>query len=90
MKEVSLIINGGGKSQVLTLSTSSTVSSVLTSNFALFYSTVDCFVRVGATAVANTDIFIPANMYCRLGVIAGQTLAVVGTAAGTAYLTSED
>lgn len=95
VKELSLTVDEGGKSQKVTLlAATSAQSAAIDTEFADVYSTVDCFVRAGANPTAlsdGTDRFIPANTLLRLDGInraaTGSKLAFIAAAAGTVYIT---
>ncbi len=71
VSEESLVVSGGGSSQVLTVTSASAVqSSVVTENYIYLYSTENIFIRQGLnpTALSNgTDMFIPGGVPLRLG-----------------------
>ena len=95
--EVSFVPNEGGRSQAVSVSTTSAQSSVLYTNQAGYVnilSTVDCFIRMGTnpTALATgVDQFIPANNLFRTGPIPAEykIAAVTGSGTGTVYITKE-
>lgn len=79
-----------GVSQAVSISGTSAQSSALGSNTtaAMLCATVACFVALGTspTAVANTSLFLPANVPVFVGVQGGHKVAVIGTS-GTLYIT---
>lgn len=91
-KESSLSVTAGGTSQKVNLSGASATSTVIGSDTAVIFATVDCFVRSGAAPVAlstGVDLFIVANSYLRLDNIKpGDKLAFITTGAtGAVYIT---
>lgn len=93
MQEVTITLDDGGKSQALSISSTSAQSAAITSGFCRIYATVDCFARQGSnpTAVSDgTDTFIPGGVWLRVNCARGNKLAFKTTAAsGTVYITSE-
>lgn len=95
--ETSLVPNEGGKSETVSVSTTSAQSSAFYTNAAGYvniFATHDCFMRMGTnpTAVSTgADQFIPANSLFRVGPIpAGHKLAfVVSSGNSTVYITKE-
>jgi hypothetical protein len=89
--EQSIEANTGGTSQVVSISTTSAQSTAITTNTALVYSTVDCFMRQGAnpTALSNgTDQIIPATTLLRVSLTEGNKLAfITASGSGTVYIT---
>jgi hypothetical protein len=93
-RDITLCAHTGGRSQVVAISTVNARSSAMAADTCVLYSTVECFVRQGAsnpTAVANgTDLHIPANTLLRLSIIPGYQLAfITASGTGTVYLTPE-
>ena len=94
----SLKIDGGGRSQIVSVSATSAQSAALNSESVRVVSTVNIFVRRGAnpTAVVNVDLMIPANTPTILtglnsvGTEAGagvvEKLAFVAGGAGSVYI----
>lgn len=93
--EISVVPNDGGTGEVLSITTSSVQSAVNNSPngvYYLYFCDVVTFMRQGSnpTAVANTDMALPASTYLRMGPVApGNRLAFRGAASGTAYLSKE-
>ena len=91
-KELSLVVDSGGNALKLTLvANTSQATALIYQNTVVIHSTVDCFVRRGATPVAlgtGVDLFIPANTSLRLSGLdpAGDKLAVIAAAVGTVYI----
>jgi hypothetical protein len=59
-------LDGGARTLTLSATSNRTSTSfTTTTNVISIYSTIDCFIRLGSNTVtaANTDHFIPANMY---------------------------
>lgn len=79
-----------GPSQAVSISGSSAASSAVGANTTavLLCATVACFVAVGAApvAVANTSLYLPANVPLFVGIAGGQKVAVIGTS-GSLYIT---
>lgn len=88
-----LTVTSGGTSQKLTLvANTASPSAVINATHCVFYSTVDCFIRQGAsgatTAVADgTDQFIPGGVQVRLDMTSGNVLSVISASSGTVYIT---
>jgi hypothetical protein len=88
-----LTVPSGGTSQKLTLTAgAASPSAVINATHCVFYSTVDCFIRQGAsgatTAVADgTDHFLPGGVPVRLDITSGNVLSVISASAGTVYIT---
>lgn len=81
-----------GVSQVLAIGSSSAASNAVGSNTTAvqLIATVACFISVGAspTAVANTSMYVPANIPIYIGVGPGQKIAAIqSTGAGSLYIT---
>jgi len=81
-----------GTSQSVAIGGSSTQSSAVadTTTAVLLTATVACFIAVGAspTAVANTSMYLPANVPTYVGIAGGQKVAVIqASGGGTLYMT---
>lgn len=93
---ISIVPGSGGGGESISVTTSSAQSAVIHATqpcYVVMFSTVSCFMRqaVNPTAVANTDQYIPANIYMRIGPFApGNKMALIGTGSGTAYLYREN
>lgn len=90
-QDLSIVVDEGGRSQALTISSTSAQSATINSDYVLVTLTVAGFVRQGSnpTATADgTDIFLLADVTYRLNVKKGNKLALrTGGLAGTAYIT---
>lgn len=93
VSQESMQIYSGGQSSKVTIGAVSAQSGALACKSLILCSTVDCFIRQGAspTALADgTDQFLPAYAPFRYaGFKSGNKLAVIGSAAGTLYITPE-
>ena len=94
VSQESATIYSGGQSQSVAVTTSSAQSTAISnSKTVVLCSTVDCFIRQGSnpTALSNgTDQFLPSYVPMRFaGLTSGNKLAVIGTGAGTLYITPE-
>ena len=91
VQEISIVVDDGGRSQALSISSTSAQSAVMKTSEVIATPTVDVFVRQGANPTAlsdGTDIFLLANATYRLAVTPGNKLAFKTTSAsGTVYLT---
>lgn len=91
VQEISIVVDDGGRSQALSISSTSAQSAVINTNSVLVTPTVDVFVRQGTnpTAVSDgTDILLLASTSYRLAVMPGKKLAFkTASATGTVYLT---
>lgn len=81
-----------GTSQKVSVGAASAQSTALSENTSVAYvfSTVDCFIKLGAnpTAVADTSMFIPAGILVPIGVSDGPKIAVIRKAtSGDLYIT---
>lgn len=91
--ENSIPATSGGQSEKVAISAVTASSAAITTESVTIYSTVDCFIRVGATpqtAVSDgTDDFIPAGNKLRLHSIkASHVIAFITSGAtGTVYIT---
>ena len=90
-RELSLIVDNGGRSSAISISSTSAQSPVCPSGEAVFYSTVDCFGRAGSNPTALSDgtdmFFVGGNQY-RVQLPQGHRMAFKTTAAtGTVYFT---
>lgn len=97
VQEISFVATLGGTGQKVAFSTSSAASTALGTGQSgsmnvLVCVDTDCFMRQGAspTAVADTDLRIPAGQSFRVNVQCGNKLAFVGASAGNAYITPEN
>lgn len=90
-QDLSIVVDSGGRSQALAISSTSAQSAAIASNYVIVTLTTAAFVRQGAnpTAVADgTDIYLLADMTYRLNVQPGNKLAFrTASATGTAYIT---
>ena len=90
-REISLIIDTGGRSSAISISTTSAQSAASEIGEAIFYSTVDCFVRSGANPTAlsdGTDMFVVAGNQYRVKLSPGHKLAFkTASGTGTVYFT---
>lgn len=90
-QELSLIVNEGGTSQKVALSTTSAQSAAINADFVVVTLTAAGFVRGGAdpTAVSDgTDQYLPANVPMRLNIKPGWKLAfILASGTGDAYIT---
>lgn len=89
-REVSIVVDEGGRSQKLSAVTASTQTNVINSDYALVFATVPVFVRQGSNPTAVTtggDIFLAANVHYRLNVTRGNKLAFASTSVADIYVT---
>ncbi len=90
-RETSLIIDAGGRSSSISISTTSAQSAASENGEAIFYSSVDCFVRSGANPTAlsdGTDMFVVAGNQYRVRFAPGHKLAFkTASGTGTVYFT---
>lgn len=86
-----LVVEGGGTSQQLNVSTTSVQSAPIASPRVFVFSEVPCFMRHGSspTAVADgTDQYLPGGTPVRLALPSGNRLAFISTGGtGKVYLT---
>lgn len=91
VQEISIIVDEGGRSQAVAISSTSAQSAVIKTNEIIATPTVDVFVRQGANPTATsdgTDTFLLASTSYRLAVTPGNKLAFkTASATGTVYLT---
>lgn len=80
-----------GVSQNVAFSSSSAQSAAFQSSTSIIQlvATQVCFIKMGSNPTAtSSDMYIPANTVVRVGVTAGQKLAVIRSSAdGTLYIT---
>lgn len=89
-REVSIVVDDGGKSQLLSSVTTSQQTAVIKSSFVLVYANGPVFVRQGSNPTAltdGTDIYLAANVHYRLNVTPGNKLAFAASAAANIYIT---
>ena len=90
-KELSFHANAGGLSQSVSISSTSAATVGLVADNVVIYSTVDCFMRAGASPTAlatGVDQFVPAATMLRVTIpTAGWQLAFkTSSASGTVYV----
>jgi hypothetical protein len=89
--QISIVVDDGGKSQAVAISTTSAQSTPIIDETALVTLTTSAFVRKGTnpTAVSTgADIYLMADVTYRLAVARGERLAFITTGgSGTAYIT---
>ena len=90
-REVSIVIDDGGRSQALSISGTSAQSNVINSDYALVTLTTAAFVRQGTSPTAvvdGSDIYLLADITYRVNLTRGNRLAFrTSGATGTAYIT---
>jgi hypothetical protein len=90
-QDLSIVVDEGGRSQALAISSTSAQSAVINTDYVLVTLTVAAFVRQGSNPTATsdgTDIFLLANVSYRLNVRKGNKLAIkTASETGTAYIT---
>lgn len=90
-QELSIVIDDGGRSQALSISSTSAQSQVINADYVLVTLTTAAFVRQGSSPTATsdgTDIYLLADVSYRLNVKKGNRLAFkTVSATGTAYIT---
>ena len=90
-QDLSIVVDEGGRSQALAISSTSAQSATINSDYVLVTLTAAGFVRQGSnpTATADgTDIFLLADVTYRLNVKKGNKLALrTAGLTGTAYIT---
>lgn len=90
-REVSIVVDDGGRSAAVAISSTSAQSAAINSDYALVTLTTAAFVRQGAnpTAVSDgTDIYLLADITYRLNLKKGNKLAFkTSSSSGTAYIT---
>jgi len=93
VKQQMLVANAGGKSQAVSVSTTSAQSAAISEGVVNVYSTVDVFFRQGVNPTAlsdGTDQFLPAGLLITIsGITVGNKLAFKAASSGTVYLTRE-
>ena len=89
--QISIVVDDGGKSQAVTISSTSAQSAVINDDQVLVTLTVPAFVRKGANPTAlgtGVDTYLMADVTYRLAVPRGQRLAFITQGgSGTAYIT---
>ena len=80
-----------GQTSISVSTSSAATSAVIKSNFAIVYSTVECFIVVGAnpTATVATGLPIPANTLVPVSGIRGgidKIAAIAASGSGTLYI----
>ena len=90
-QDLSIIVDDGGRSQALAISSTSAQSAVINSEYALVTLTKAAFLRQGSNPTATsdgTDIYLLADVTYRLNVMRGNKLAFkTASESGTAYIT---
>lgn len=90
-QDLSIIVDAGGRSQALAISSTSAQSAVINGNYVIVTLTTPAFVRQGTNPSATadgTDIYLLDNVTYRLNVQPGNKLAFrTASATGTAYIT---
>jgi hypothetical protein len=90
-QDLSIIVDEGGRSQAVSISSTSAQSAVINAEYAVVTLTTAAFVRQGLdpTALADgTDIYLLADVTYRLNVKRGNKLAFrTSGLSGTAYIT---
>lgn len=89
-REVSIVVDEGGRSQLLSAVTTSTQTSAINSHYALVVATAACFVRQGSNPTAltdGTDIYLLPNTHYRLNLKPGNKLAFAAGASANIYVT---
>jgi hypothetical protein len=95
VSEVSIAMDFGGRSQVVSVSSSATQSNPINAANVVVTPTVPCFVRQGTNPTAvndGTDIFLLAAQYRVIGVSPGNKLSFIalsGGSTGSVYITPE-
>jgi hypothetical protein len=91
-QDLSIIVDEGGRSQALAISSTSAQSAAINVAYALVTLTTSGFVRQGSNPTATndgTDIYLLSDVTYRLNIKPGNKLAFCTTAsAGTAYVTA--
>lgn len=91
IQEISMALGDPGKSQAVSISSTSAQSTVIAADSAVITPTVDCFVRYGSNPTATsdgTDQLLLGNMQYRVSFPRGSRLAFKTTSAsGTVYIT---
>jgi len=92
VRTVSILVDGGGNSESVSVSSTSAQSSAITQPMVLVSTDIDVFVRQGADPTAlsdGSDMFLIANsMYRLMGISSGNKLAfITATGSGTVYIT---
>lgn len=93
MQEVTIAVDEGGKSQAISVSSTSAQSAAMPTGRCILYSTADVFTRQGTNPTAlsdGTDQFIPAGVWLRANFARGAKLAFkTSSSSGTVYITPE-
>ena len=91
-QDLSIIVDEGGRSQALAISSTSAQSAAINAPYALVTLTASGFVRQGSNPTATsdgTDIYLLSDVTYRLNIQPGNKLAFRTTgSAGTAYVTA--
>ena len=87
----SLNLDEGGRSETVSMSTTSAQSSVITSGHVVLSVDTACYIRQGSSPTAvstGADQYILADTMYRVKVKSGNKIAfILGTGTGTAYIT---
>lgn len=89
-REVSIVADEGGRSQLLASVTASTQSAVINAPYALVFCSAATFVRQGSDPTAVTtgaDIYLAPNVHYRINLKPGNKLAFAALAASNVYVT---
>jgi hypothetical protein len=90
-QDLSIVVDEGGRSQALAISSTSAQSATINSDYVLVTLTAAGFVRQGSNPTATgdgTDIFLLSDVTYRLNVKKGNKLALrTAGLTGTAYIT---
>lgn len=90
-QDLSIVVDEGGRSQALAISSTSAQSAVINADYVLVTLTAAGFVRQGSNPTATsdgTDIYLLADVTYRLNVKKGNKLALrTSGLTGTAYIT---
>lgn len=90
-QDLSFIVDEGGRSQALAISSTSAQSATLNTDYVIVTLTTPAFVRQGSNPTAlsdGTDIYLLADVTYRLNVKRGNKLAFkTVSSTGTAYIT---
>jgi len=90
-QDISIIVDDGGRSQSLAISSTSAQSAVITGNYVIVTLSTPAFVRQGLNPTATndgTDTYLVADAPYRLNVRPGNKLAFrTASLSGTAYIT---
>lgn len=92
-REASLLLDTGGLSQAVSISSTSAQSAAITGKWAVIHATVACFMRRGTDPTAlsdGTDQYLPASVSYRVAINSGDKIAFkTASASGTVYITPE-